>query len=236
MYKRPQHRQVALVLAAMNAKFLREAKCYFAGGTAIILLLGEYRESLDVDFMCADREGYRMLRESVFDHGLAELFSAKIEALRDVRADRDGIRTVLDVAGTPIKFEIVREARIELAGGDRPEFPVPCLTRADLFAEKLLANADRYADKGVMSRDVIDLMVMESNWGQIPLQAWKKAEDAYGESVHLALRKAKELLRADRQYFDGCLAKMGVDDAVREQLRRALVTGAGETPQKSPRK
>lgn len=38
MFRRPHHRQVARVLEAMNADFLRQAKCYFGGGTAIALL------------------------------------------------------------------------------------------------------------------------------------------------------------------------------------------------------
>lgn len=225
MYRRPLHRKIAIVLDSMNADFLREAKCYFGGGTAITLLLGEYRESIDIDFLCADRDGYRSLRASVFGKGLAEIFRRKIDTLRDVRADRDGIRTVLSVGGTPIKFEIVREARIELAGTDVPEIPVPCLAKVDLFAEKLLANADRFADRSAMSRDVIDLMVMEEHWGPIPVQAWDKATDAYGDAVHGALRKAREMLRTDPRYLGDCLAKMGIDDTTGAKLRKSLEMG-----------
>lgn len=210
----------------MNVAFLRDAKCYFGGGTAIALLLGEYRESVDIDFLCADQEGYRKLRASVFDRGLAELFTGKVETLREVRADRDGIRTVLAVEGVPIKFEIVREARIGLEGADVPEIPVPCLTRRDLFAEKLLANADRFGDKSAMSRDVIDLMVMESHWGPVPREAWEKASSAYGDSVHAAFRKAKEFLSRDPKHLNDCLAKMGVDEPTAAMLRRSLAGAA----------
>lgn len=230
MYKRPHHQKVASILNTMNADFLRDAKCYFGGGTATSLLLGEYRESIDIDFLCADQEGYRKLRVSVFDNGLGELFRGGVDTMRDVRADRDGIRTILAVDGLPIKFEIVREARIEITGTDMPNIPVQCLTKNDLFAEKLLANADRFNDKSVMSRDVIDLMVMENHWGKIPKQAWEKAEGAYGNSVHEALRKAKELLRADPQYLGSCLEKMGIDDAVSAKLRSSLGLGRNKSP------
>lgn len=222
MFKRSHHQKVVQVLSEMNHDFLRDAKCYFGGGTAISLLLGEYRESVDIDFLCADQEGYRKLRSSVFDKDLGEIFSGKVEIMRDVRSDRDGIRTILSVDGTPIKFEIIREARIELAGTVMPNIPVLCLTKEDLFAEKLLANADRFADKSAMSRDLIDLMVMEAHWGAIPKQAWDKATDAYGDSVDGALRKAKELLRSNPEYLARCLKTMGIDDEVATELRCAL--------------
>lgn len=235
MYNRPHHQRIAAVLGAMNAEFLREAKCYFGGGTAIALLLGEYRESVDMDFLCADQEGYRKLRDSVFTKGLDDLFPAKVNTMRDVRSDRDGIRTILVVDETPIKFEIVREARIGLEGREVPEFPVLCLTRSDMFAEKLLANADRYGDKAVMSRDVIDLLIMEDHWGPVPKQAWDKVSSAYGESAHVAFRKAKDLLRADRQYLNGCLEKMGIDEDVSVKIKGALGIAQSRSPSRGGR-
>ncbi len=222
MYKRPHHQRVAVVLAGMNAPFLRDAKCYFGGGTAIALQLDEYRESVDIDFLCADQEGYRKLRKSIFDNGLVDLFPAGITVLREVRADRDGIRAILAADGIPIKFEIVREARIELDGTDIPPIPVPCLTKTDLFAEKLLANADRFTDRSTMNRDIIDLLVMEEHWGPIPQGAWEKASAAYGDSAQRAFLKARELLADNPAYLGECLAKMGMEEAVGIRLQKAL--------------
>lgn len=223
MFKRPHHQRIATVLAQMNVAFLRDTRCYFGGGTAIALQLGEFRESVDIDFLCADQDGYRKLRASVFEKGLGDLFPAGIELVRDVRADRDGVRTVLAIDGLPIKFEIVREARIVLDCADVSDIPVPCLSRTDQFAEKLLANADRYTDKSAMSRDIIDLMVMERHWGGIPDQAWNKASSAYGDSVYGALNKAKDMLRDDPQYLDECLEKMGIDaSSVGSDIKKAL--------------
>lgn len=210
------------MLAGMNAPFLRDAKCYFGGGTAIALQLDEYRESVDMDFLCADQEGYRKLRKSIFDNGLADIFPAGIAILREVRADRDGIRAILAADGIPIKFEIVREARIELDGTDAPPIPVPCLTKNDLFAEKLLANADRFMDRSAMSRDIIDLLVMEERWGSIPQEAWEKASAAYGDSVQHAFLKARELLADNPAYLAECLAKMGIEDTVGISLQKAI--------------
>lgn len=222
MFERPHHRRIVALLARMDAGFLKSASCYFGGGTAIALQLGEFRESIDIDFLCADQEGYRLLRSSVFDQGLGKLFPGGVDLLREVRADRDGIRAIVTAEGTPVKFEIVREARIALAGTDVAGIPVPCLTPTDLFAEKLLANADRWGDKSAMSRDIIDLMVMQQHWGDIPAPAWEKARGAYGDAVSAAYAKALDMLQADSAYLAACLTRMGVNAATAEYLRHIL--------------
>lgn len=222
MFKRPHHQKIATILDVMNADFLRETKCYFGGGTAISLMLDEYRESVDIDFLCADQDGYRKLREAVFSHGFDDIFRAKVKTLRDIRSDRDGIRAILVADETPVKFEIVRESRIPLAGIDVPGIPVPCLCKEDMFAEKLLANTDRFGDKAAMSRDVIDLLAMEQCWGPIPQAALDKAFAAYGNSVYAALQKAKDQLRNDPGYLRECLDRMGVDNRMASSLKSAL--------------
>ncbi len=168
MYRRPQHARIVLALSALDAPLLQEAKCYFAGGTAISLQLGEYRRSDDIAFPCADTDGYRRLRESVFDHGLKEIFPRGIDVLREPRFDQYGIRSILRVDGQPIKFEITREGRIQLAGAAVPGLPVPCLARGDLFAERLLANVDRHLDGSALSRDVLADLLTE--WGNLESQ------------------------------------------------------------------
>jgi hypothetical protein len=212
MYRRVHHRRIGQVLAAMNAPFLADAQCYFGGGTAIALQLDEYRESLDIDFLCADQAGYRQIREAVFnDPQLQSLFTQPVRLLRDVRADQYGVRTVLEMDGCPIKFEIVREGRITLGGVAVPDIPVLCLTRSDSFAEKLLANADRYGDRSVMSRDIIDLLMMQQHWGSIPDTAWQKVGAAYGESARRAYDAAKQMLR-DAAYLSRCTGAMGISE------------------------
>lgn len=225
MFKRERHQKILGVLEKMDRHFLEDAKCYFGGGTAIALLHGEFRESDDIDFLCADQDGYRKLRNSVFDNGLNDIFSGGIELMREVRADRYGIRTYISVSGTAVKFEILREDRIKLIGATVPGLPVPCLTDIDLFAEKLLVNVDRYADKSVMSRDIIDLMMMESKSGCIPEAAWNKAINAYGHSVQGAFEKAKDLLRSHPEYLHNCMLKLGISEEVGKSLERALWAG-----------
>lgn len=183
MFQRREHRLIAAALAEMDADLLVDARCYFGGGTAIVLQNREYRRSLDVDFLCADVAGYRELRSRVTDRGIVGLFRRPVTVVRDIRSDQYGIRAFLALDGLTIKFEIIREARIELSGLLDPELRVPVLEPIDQFAEKLLANADRGLDASTACRDAIDLGVLTAAHGGLPLGAIDKAEAAYGEDI-----------------------------------------------------
>jgi len=167
----------------LNFDLLSRTQCYFGGGTAIVLKLNEYRESVDVDFLCASHDGYRELRNTVNQNSLGGLLLHPVPLAREVKADRYGIRTFCLVDGVPIKLEVVREDRIALTGQIEPQFPVPVLSQIDMYAEKLLANTDRWADRSTSNRDLIDLGMMVHHRGAIPEQTWLKAEGAYGDSV-----------------------------------------------------
>jgi len=197
MAKRLEHQRVLGLLALLDAGFLRRAECWFAGGTAISLRCDEFRVSRDVDFLCASREGYRLLRERVYDAGIQGLFTREVSVRREARADRYGIRVVLDVGGAPLKLEIVSEGRIDLAGVDDASLPVARLADEDLVAEKLLANEDRFRDDASLGRDAIDLVLLEHVLGGLPEAAWEKARRAYGPSVEDALRRALGRLERD---------------------------------------
>jgi hypothetical protein len=222
MFERPRHNAVLHALHAFDAELLAEARCYFGGGTAIVLLLGEYRESIDIDFLCADRAGYRTLRAATWGKGLPGLLkpAARLDALRDLQADQYGIRTRIEVDRVPIRFEIVREARIELAGAIRPELGVPVLSREDMYAEKLLANADRWHDTAVLNRDIIDLSMMIARWGPIPQVAWTKARDAYGTVADDAYGRAVDRIR-DLAWLRTCMDGLGMRRSLIEEVLAA---------------
>jgi hypothetical protein len=57
MFKRQRHQHVSKILSAFNSDFLRNNRCYFGGGTRIMMELNEYRESLDIEMLCADNAG-----------------------------------------------------------------------------------------------------------------------------------------------------------------------------------
>ncbi|MEN9866485.1 MAG: hypothetical protein RL748_2075 [Pseudomonadota bacterium] len=220
MFKRAHHQRIARVLAALDSDLLQQAQCYFAGGTAIVLLLDEYRESLDIDFLCASADGYRQLRNWVTDD-LGPLQRSPLTHLRQVRADRYGIRTTLVMDGVAIKLEFVSEGRIAIEGGFDPVLQIPTLARADMFAEKLLANADRGLDRSTMSRDMIDLAMMIRHWGPIPQAAWAKVDLAYGAQARRAFAQALALIE-DEAYLAACLQKMQMDSALLPLIRASL--------------
>ena len=187
-FVRPQHKAIAELLQSMDASYLEANRCYFGGGTAIVLQNGEYRLSRDVDFLCADQAGYRELRSLAVGKGGAGFFGIPVETVRGFKSDQYGIRGVFAHQGERIKFEIVREARIELSGSVDQSLGVPVLSMDDQFAEKLMANADRWLDKAVAYRDAIDLgYLVSANGGGISPNAVVKAEAAYGRDILRAI-------------------------------------------------
>ena len=119
-FRRPWHRLVAQVLGSLNRALLTSAMCYFGGGTLIVMELDEFRESVDIDFLCSDRTGYRLLRNAVTTRSLGDILAGDYELIRDVRADMYGIRTFLRIDEQPVKIEIISEGRLSLIRGRYP--------------------------------------------------------------------------------------------------------------------
>ena len=214
MFERPHHRRIAQVLDALDAPRLAALGVLFGGGTAIALRFGEYRESVDIDFLVSDLPGYRTLRQALTGpQGVAALArpGRTLHAVRELRADQYGLRTVLEVDGVAIKFEIVLEARIALAppGPQDQVLGVATLTPLDMAATKLLALSDRWRDDAAMSRDLIDLAMLPLTKAQ-RLEALTKAEVAYGASVREDLVKAIEDLRQRPHRLDLCMQAMAM--------------------------
>ncbi|MER9301650.1 nucleotidyl transferase AbiEii/AbiGii toxin family protein [Mesorhizobium sp. M0293] len=182
-FKKPEHRIIAEALGLMDHRFLTANQCWFGGGTAIVMKFGEYRRSLDVDFLCADADGYRELRTWAAERGVRAFFPAPVEAVRDFQIDQYGLRTIVRLKGQSIRFEVIREGRIRLQGHFDNDLNVSILVPADMFAEKLLANADRCQDRATAYRDAIDLGMLIDAYGEIPIEALGKAQTAYGPDI-----------------------------------------------------
>ena len=202
-------------MSALNGDLLREANCLFGGSTAMALRFGEYRESVDMDFLVSNLESYRLLRQSLTgDEGFSGLLrpdGERFRLAREIRADQYGIRTALLLDESLIKFEIVLEARIQIeaATGKDKVCGISTLTLLDMATSKLLANADSWSDDGVFSRDVIDLAMMSP---KLPLlrKAVQKAQGAYGLAVTRDLERAIERLQHRQDWLERCMQVMGM--------------------------
>ncbi len=229
MFERPHHQQIARVLATLDGTLLRENHCLFGGGTAMALRYGEYRESIDIDFLVSDISRYRNLRQLLTGaNGIAAIVRAEVEPLtqtREIRADQYGIRTMLRVDNQPIKFEIILEGRIELAPPQTGDelCGIATLTPLDMATGKLLANSDRWGDDGVFNRDIIDLAMMKP---ALPLlrSAVTKAETAYGQAIRQDMEKALQRLQNRQGWLERCMQAMAMNlpKAVVWQNLRAL--------------
>jgi len=145
-----------------------------------------------------------------------------------MRIDQYGIRFPAEIEGSMIAVELIREARIELDRGTRPDWsPVDCLAIPDCYAEKILANSDRWGDRQVLSRDLIDLSALRTRLGPVPEEAWDKVERAYKTAGRDDLLKAIAAFTEDGSHQQRCFQGLHIDapDPVLEgmaQLRRDL--------------
>ena len=214
MFTRPHHQRIAKVLESLDADLLKRHNCLFAGGTAIALGYGEYRESVDMDFLVSDLASYRYLRNLVREQGLQALMKSTDAGqfqTSDIRSDQYGIRTKVFVEGKPIKFEIVLEGRIGLAMPEKQNsvLGVATLTKIDMAGSKLLANSDRGLDMGMHCRDVIDLAMLSLSKSEFTA-ATTKAEAAYGEAILKDLAKVIGMLGEANGLLERCMKAMDV--------------------------
>lgn len=206
------HQKIAQVLLALNVDFFQKASAYFGGGTLLTLTYDEYRWSKDIDFVCPVGEHYRYLRSKIMDEGYQAIFK-NLEGIllpRDIKADQYGIRFPVVIENTIIKFEIIAEARIHL---EPPVYlnwlNIPCLSFVDRCCEKLLANADRWNDTAVESRDLIDLAMLRLA-STLPQLAFDKAEAAY--DVKKPLLQALNNFQYKPEYRQRCFAALHIQN------------------------
>lgn len=209
MFKREHHLRIATILQALNAELLSSCRCYFGGGTAIVLSHGEYRESLDIDFLVSDQKGFRELRQSLTGEiGISSILrkGSTLTLAREVRADQYGIRTMISAGEVEIKFEIVLEGRMSFETPKPSEriCGIATLTPLDMATSKILANSDRWADDAIYSRDLIDLAMLQLSTEKFN-KAKEKATQAYGDSALRDLNRAIEKLKARPGRLDECM-------------------------------
>ncbi|MCX6432359.1 MAG: nucleotidyl transferase AbiEii/AbiGii toxin family protein [Actinobacteria bacterium] len=229
-FTRSHHQVIAAALGCLDADALRAADCLFAGGTALAMRFGEYRESVDIGFVVADAAAYRSLREVCRQDGFDALTlpGQRVVTAGPLRIDQYGIRTRLNVTGVPVTFEIVREGRIALDRPGRADVVVGLATATlpDLVAMKLLANSDRWSDPTVFSRDIIDLAMVRPA-RPVLARGIAKAASAYGEGVVRDARSAITWLLERDEVVDRCRQALGMGQpraVLVHQLRRLGVS------------
>lgn len=227
MYSRPHHQRIQTVLESLDAERLLKHQCLFGGGTAIVLAHGEYRESVDIDFVVSSVDGYRELRGLVNAEGVTALMTRPLPLRREVRIDQYGVRCAFEVDGVAIKFEVVFEGRVALAD-PLPEQRIDgvwTLTREDQVATKLMANSDRWADSSVWSRDIIDLAMLTGGGAAEPAGV-AKAMRAYGDSVLVDIEKARSRLLEEGSRLATCMTRLQMTMAeaeLRSKIRGLVV-------------
>lgn len=128
---------------------------------------------------------------------------------------------MIEVDGRPIKLEFIRNSHVSLNGCMSEELGLLVLRWEGMFCEKLLANADRFADKSTFSRDIIDLSLMTLNGGPIPTTALENARNVCGEIVDIAFQKAVARIR-DPAWLSTCMKELLIHPEFEDRIVSAL--------------
>lgn len=204
-FNRLHHQRIATVLDSFNAQYFHDNNILFGGGTRIAMELNEFRESTDIDFFCHSNGAYRAVRSQVEQHSLGKLVASnhQIQLLREIRADRDAVRTFVSssIDDTPIKLEFIH-FDFSISAETNKSFKVPVVSKESCYTTKLLANADRYMQ--AVPKDIFDLCMMRKEWGSIPAKSLQDAINCYGEkTINNGLHQALTLFKDDPQTMLG---------------------------------
>jgi len=216
-YTIKHHQIIKSALNNFNADFFREHEIFFGGGTRIALEIDEYRESIDIDFLCKDKESYRAVRVETSSHSLGNLVLNEFVYDREIRFDRDAVRTFINVDGTSIKVEFVSCDNYTLSSISDELFPVPYLDRDSCFYTKLLANSDRFLKPPY--KDIFDILAMYDRWGDITDNSMRMAASHYGEkNIIEALNKSLIDIISYNEKYKEQANKMLINDTISNRL------------------
>ncbi|MGV3000768.1 nucleotidyl transferase AbiEii/AbiGii toxin family protein [Vibrio sp. E150_018] len=221
-YQVDHHQVIESALKQFNADYFIEHNILFGGGTRIALELNEFRESIDIDFLCPDKKSYRAVREQVTNRSLGALVTQDFEYAREIRADRDAVRTWIDINGTKVKLEFVSCDNWSLqADTDNTSlFPLPFLDQVSCFYTKLTANSDRKLTEPY--KDILDLLMMYREWGDIPQESIDLAEAHYGKKVILPdlIVSLDDIIKSPEKYVKAAknvkMSEEVIDELIRE--------------------
>lgn len=208
-FKLEHHALIESALSNFNADFFIENRIFFGGGTRIALELGEFRKSIDIDFLCPDKNSYRAVREHVTNVSLGELVKQDFEYAREIMFNRDSVRVVFKCDGAPLKLEFVCFDNYDLNCVVDDQFPVPYLDRESCFYTKLMSHTDRCMSHPY--KDIVDILAMCDSWGEIPESAFIKAESHYGQQIRSMLIRAVDDVISHQEIYAARFRDLDID-------------------------
>lgn len=237
-FNREHHQLIWQILSGFDQLYLKDNGVLFGGGTRIAMELDEFRESVDIDFFCSGPKAYKAVRNEVTNNGLGRLLSKQsgVVLLREVRADRDAVRTFVSLEGSnvPVKLEFIYYDLHPIAQ-DRTDFfhSLGVIDRKTCYVSKLLANADRFND--FANKDFFDLCMMQRKWGDVPKSALRDAVKIYGsKTIVYGLEQAsKSITQNVDSAVKGMVANLKMDEALAKILIDAEAQKLFESVKKS---
>ena len=196
-FTRDFHNSIFDVLGCFDAEYFNEHNILFGGGTRIVLEVNEYRQSIDIDFLCPTTESYRAVRSVVTSNDFGPLTSIPLSLKREIVADRYGVRAAVEHGTYTIKVEFVAMDGYRLGKAKLKDIKLPVIDQAGCYSTKLLALTDRYGEPS--KKDLLDLLAMRLYWGPIPQESWLEAERHYGQAPKNRLLTELELLPTQHQ-------------------------------------
>jgi hypothetical protein len=76
-YKPSHHQAISSALDYFSSEYLSENNIIFGGGTRIALEINEYRESVDIDFLCPNKLSYKAARSQITNVTLGKLVTKR---------------------------------------------------------------------------------------------------------------------------------------------------------------
>ena len=167
-----------MALAIFNKDFLRKNHVLVGGDTRIVMELGQYRESGNIDFLCLDTQSFRAVRAQVSTTSLGEITTNPFELAREVICDQYGIRTVISINGISLTVAIKNLTGFRLKKAIKAPFPAECIDRSSCYITKILSLTD--GGMAPAKTDFIDLLMMFHQWGAPPQEVWAEVDRHYG--------------------------------------------------------
>ena len=195
----------------LNMELIEQDQYYFGGGTLCSMMFGEYRESVDIDFLSCDRFGSADLKLNC-----QRITTLPMWRDRPPKADKDGVRMWCEYKGECFKIEFVFESRIAFTPPERFH-DVLSLSSESLLACKLLANADRGYSTLSARKDIVDILAIYNKRPDVLKSAWSTAYDAYSTWLRSCTKKA-----LSPEEFDETLRTVGVRKDLCGEFRALL--------------